>query len=51
MCPKCGLPMSYAEPQTEEDDGSPTAPQWVCDGPNDNTDRAGCGNAIYAKEV
>ena len=41
-CLKCGLPMSYCDQPLEDD------PQWICDGPNDNTTKRGCGEAIPA---
>lgn len=42
LCPSCELPMSLW------DDKDRT--EWYCDGPNDNTDKDGCFNAILIKE-
>lgn len=39
-CQKCGLPMSYSDQPVDD------PPQWLCDGPNDNTDKKGCGHAL-----
>jgi hypothetical protein len=41
-CPNCGLPMSYQE--FEDEDGENF--QWVCDGPNNNTEKKGCWNYV-----
>lgn len=45
FCERCGSPMSY---QSEDADGH--CHQFVCDGPNDNTDKRGCYNYQEAKE-
>ena len=44
-CLYCGLPMSYYDQPPEDD------PQWICDGPNDNTTKQGCGEAIPASST
>jgi len=41
-CCRCGLPMSYQE--FEDEDGENF--QWVCDGPNNNTEKKGCWNYV-----
>lgn len=47
-CPNCGLPMSFcAEGSAELIDTD----QYICDGPNDNTQAVGCWGVITPKDV
>ncbi len=47
-CPTCGLPMSYAERQDDDEPVALPETYWYCDGPNDNTNDTGCGECVPA---